>query len=137
MIRATQIAVTAAAKRQTWIGPAPGYLFRGREFDVVTRQFPPAPFGTVGVANSLLGFIGIARIGTVGDRGPLRLSHSAPHHLVVFRPRFRLVGEDGRHCWGIFIVRTGHNTQILDFMLAISPLLTSGQGREGWNDHLG
>jgi hypothetical protein len=37
--------------------PGSGYLFRGREFDVVTRQFPPAPFGTVGAANSLLGFI--------------------------------------------------------------------------------
>jgi hypothetical protein len=81
--------------------PGSGYLFRGREFDVVTRQFPPAPFGTVGAANSLLGFIGIARIRTV--IGIHQVVPFGPDHLIVFRPCFRLVAEHGRHCWGIFI----------------------------------
>ena len=83
--------------------PGSGYLFRGRDFDVVTRQFPPAPFGTVGAAaNSLLGLIGIARIRTIGV-GIHRAVPLPTHYLVVFCACFRLISEHGGHRWSILI----------------------------------
>jgi hypothetical protein len=82
--------------------PGSGYLFRGREFDVVTRQFPPALFGTMSLANPVLGFIGVARIRTIC----VGVHHAVPfpaHYLVVFCTCFHLASEHSRHRWGILI----------------------------------
>jgi hypothetical protein len=69
------------------------YLFRRRNFDVVARQLPAAPFRAMSLANSVLGFIGVAP-----DTDHPRSAHQAlsfgTDHLFVFRS-LPLIGKHG------------------------------------------
>jgi hypothetical protein len=72
------------------------------------------------LANPVLGFIGIARIGTIG----VGVHHAVPfppHYLVVFCACFQLISEHGGHRW--YILVSQHGGQHIDFDFHVDVLV--------------